>query len=206
MNILFYLLISFLVLKYYFKFEIVDKIFKYFKLVIVGILIYLFIKYYNNKELKSSILNSITKIDKVPVERGIVEFENYWNTFNNLKNNIINNNTNNQEDININNNNINSNIDNNMSSNLINNSIKNNKNHNIISTKYKRNVTNGQKKYVGARQQWKCGHCRQILDASYEVDHIKALYKGGTNDLDNLVALCRNCHGKKTIEERLNLI
>ena len=187
MNILFYLLISFLVLKYYFKFEIVDKIFKYFKLVIVGILIYLFIKYYNNKELKSSILNSITKIDKVPVERGIVEFENYWNTFNNLKNNIINNNTKNQD-------NTNNNIKNNIT------------NDNITSTKHKRNVTNGQKKYVGARQQWKCGHCRQILDASYEVDHIKALYKGGTNDLDNLVALCRNCHGKKTIEERLNLI
>jgi len=44
-----------------------------------------------------------------------------------------------------------------------------------------------------------------ILDASYEVDHIVALYRGGTNSETNLVALCRNCHGKKTVNERLSL-
>jgi 5-methylcytosine-specific restriction endonuclease McrA len=26
---------------------------------------------------------------------------------------------------------------------------------------------------------------------------------GGTNDVDNLVALCRNCHGKKTASENM---
>lgn len=67
-----------------------------------------------------------------------------------------------------------------------------------------RNVSQLQKKKVAASQEWRCGHCRSILDASYEVDHIVALYKGGTNDENNLIALCRNCHGKKTVNERLN--
>jgi len=59
------------------------------------------------------------------------------------------------------------------------------------------------KKQIAAKQEWRCGHCQSILDASYEVDHILALFRGGTNTADNLVALCRNCHGKKTVEERL---
>lgn len=65
----------------------------------------------------------------------------------------------------------------------------------------KRNVTNLQKKVVASNQEWKCGKCNTILDASYEVDHITPLYKGGNNENNNLMALCRNCHGKKTIED-----
>lgn len=70
--------------------------------------------------------------------------------------------------------------------------------------KQERNVTQLMKKQVAAKQGWHCGHCKNVLDASYEVDHILALYKGGSNDESNLVALCRNCHGKKTVNERLN--
>ena len=68
-------------------------------------------------------------------------------------------------------------------------------------TNQKRNVTNLQKKVVASNQEWKCGKCNTILDASYEVDHIIPLYKGGSNETSNLMALCRNCHGKKTIED-----
>ena len=71
------------------------------------------------------------------------------------------------------------------------------------STKEKRNVTGLMKKKVAADQKWACGHCSQTLDESYEVDHKLALFQGGTNELDNLIALCRNCHGKKTMKERL---
>jgi len=70
--------------------------------------------------------------------------------------------------------------------------------------KQERSVSQLLKKKVAANQKWKCGHCINILDASYEVDHILALYKGGSNDEQNLVALCRNCHGKKTVNERLS--
>lgn len=69
--------------------------------------------------------------------------------------------------------------------------------------KEKRHVTNLMKKTVAANQKWVCAHCKEILDSSYEVDHTLALFNGGTNDIDNLVALCRNCHGKKTMKERL---
>jgi len=70
-------------------------------------------------------------------------------------------------------------------------------------TKEKRNVTGLMKKKVAADQKWVCGHCSQTLDESYEVDHKLALYQGGTNEIENLIALCRNCHGKKTMKERL---
>ena len=59
------------------------------------------------------------------------------------------------------------------------------------------------KKKVAASQEWKCGHCKNLFDASYEVDHIVPLFKGGSNNESNLVALCRNCHGRKTVEDRL---
>jgi hypothetical protein len=71
------------------------------------------------------------------------------------------------------------------------------------STKEKRNVSGLLKKKVAAGQSWKCGACTVTLDETYEVDHKLALYKGGSNDESNLVALCPNCHRKKTVEERL---
>ena len=74
---------------------------------------------------------------------------------------------------------------------------------NTVKPKSNRQVTQLLKKKVAANQAWKCGHCHSILDASFEVDHIVALFKGGSNDESNLIALCRNCHGKKTVEERL---
>ena len=61
------------------------------------------------------------------------------------------------------------------------------------------------KKVVASSQQWTCRNCNKILDASYEIDHIIPLYKGGSNDLNNLQALCRNCHGQKTINDKLNV-
>jgi hypothetical protein len=72
------------------------------------------------------------------------------------------------------------------------------------STKEKRNVTGLMKKKVAAGQAWKCGACAATLDETYEVDHKLALYKGGSNDESNLVALCPHCHRKKTVEERLH--
>jgi hypothetical protein len=70
-------------------------------------------------------------------------------------------------------------------------------------TKEKRNVTGLMKKKVAASQGWKCGNCSKLLDETYEVDHKLALYKGGSNDESNLVALCPHCHRKKTVDERL---
>ena len=68
----------------------------------------------------------------------------------------------------------------------------------------KRRVSETIKKVVAANQQWHCNMCKNMLDASYEVDHKVPLYKGGDNNVNNLQALCRNCHGKKTIYDKLN--
>ena len=62
----------------------------------------------------------------------------------------------------------------------------------------KRSVSETKKKYVAAQQGWKCGDCQRQLPAWFEVDHVIALEHGGSNPVDNLVALCRDCHGKKT--------
>ena len=71
--------------------------------------------------------------------------------------------------------------------------------------KHKRNVSESKKKFIASNQKWKCSHCQNLLDNTYEVDHIVALYKGGSNELNNLEALCRNCHGKKTFMEKMGL-
>ena len=67
----------------------------------------------------------------------------------------------------------------------------------------KRQVSESLKKVIAASQKWACAHCQQLLPATYEVDHIKALYLGGTNERDNLQALCPNCHRAKGVEEDL---
>ena len=73
-----------------------------------------------------------------------------------------------------------------------------------VGTKEKRNVTGLTKKKVAASQEWKCGACAETLDETYEVDHKLALFKGGSNDISNLVALCPHCHRKKTVAERIS--
>jgi hypothetical protein len=67
----------------------------------------------------------------------------------------------------------------------------------------KRSVSETKKKYVASHQNWICGHCNCQLDHTYEIDHRLRLEYGGGNDVQNLIALCRNCHGKKTAEENM---
>ena len=72
-----------------------------------------------------------------------------------------------------------------------------------VGGKVKRSVSETKKKYVASMQDWNCGHCKTKLNAWFEVDHIKSLEHGGTNDVANLVALCRDCHGRKTAMENM---
>jgi len=67
----------------------------------------------------------------------------------------------------------------------------------------KRSVSETKKKYVASNQEWKCGHCHNQLDHTFEIDHKVRLEYGGGNDVQNLIALCRNCHGKKTASENM---
>jgi hypothetical protein len=67
----------------------------------------------------------------------------------------------------------------------------------------KRSVSETKKKFVASNQNWQCGNCGKQLNAWFEVDHKIRLEYGGTNHVDNLVALCRECHGEKTAMENL---
>ena len=67
----------------------------------------------------------------------------------------------------------------------------------------KRSVSETKKKYVASNQNWKCGNCQAQLDHTFEIDHKVRLEYGGGNDVQNLIALCRNCHGRKTASENM---
>jgi hypothetical protein len=67
----------------------------------------------------------------------------------------------------------------------------------------KRSVSETKKKYVASMQDWKCGQCNKKLSHTFEIDHKIRLEHGGGNDVTNLVALCRECHGEKTAMENM---
>ena len=49
-----------------------------------------------------------------------------------------------------------------------------------------------------------CEHAVKVEELEeYDIDHIIPLARGGTEDDDNLQALCPGCHRKKTDQERL---
>ena len=70
-------------------------------------------------------------------------------------------------------------------------------------TTSKRCVSETKKKFVASNQNWICADCQQKLPAWFEVDHKIRLEYGGDNSISNLVALCRDCHGKKTALENM---
>lgn len=72
-----------------------------------------------------------------------------------------------------------------------------------LSKPVKRSVSETKKKYVASMQDWKCGQCSSKLTHTFEVDHKIRLEHGGGNDVTNLVALCRECHGQKTAMENM---
>lgn len=76
-------------------------------------------------------------------------------------------------------------------------------NNNYMKQGVKRSVSETKKKYVASQQNWKCGNCEIQLPAWFEVDHKIRLEHGGSNHINNLVAYCRDCHGKKTALESM---
>ena len=67
----------------------------------------------------------------------------------------------------------------------------------------KRSVSETKKKYVASKQNWKCFNCETTLNHTFEIDHVVRLENGGTNEVSNLVAYCRGCHGEKTAMENM---
>ena len=67
--------------------------------------------------------------------------------------------------------------------------------------------TEFQRRQIAKRQNWICAgeHCtlegKELQE--YDIDHIFPLSLGGSEDPDNLQALCPACHRRKTDRERL---
>lgn len=55
---------------------------------------------------------------------------------------------------------------------------------------------------VLSRDRFTCRYCsRSAPEVVLEIDHVKPVSKGGTNDLGNLVAACSDCNGGKSANE-----
>lgn len=55
---------------------------------------------------------------------------------------------------------------------------------------------------IKQNQNNKCNECDCVLNKHYEIDHIIPLANNGTNEINNLQALCKSCHLDKNSEER----
>lgn len=59
------------------------------------------------------------------------------------------------------------------------------------------------RKEVLFRQHYLCYGCKQMLPSTYQIDHITPFALCGKNDINNLQALCPNCHSYKTRNDNI---
>ena len=58
-------------------------------------------------------------------------------------------------------------------------------------------------KQVAARQHFRCYICKRLFDDQlWDLDHIVPLFRGGSNELSNVRALCRACHMQVSANQR----
>ena len=79
-----------------------------------------------------------------------------------------------------------------------------------METPKRKRVGADKKMIICANQGWRCNKCRQKLPPTVEIDHYIPLGCGlwhlldfDPNGLENLQALCPNCHASKTMRERM---
>jgi 5-methylcytosine-specific restriction protein A len=65
-------------------------------------------------------------------------------------------------------------------------------------SRQKRSVSESVKRQVAANWGWKCAECKEMLESTYQIDHILPLWEGGSNEMSNLQALCAGDHARKT--------
>ena len=70
-------------------------------------------------------------------------------------------------------------------------------------TPKKRHVTKKQRQATLTRDHHTCQHCgwHDPTAKTLQIDHIKNLKTGGTNNPNNLQTLCKGCHNHKTQQE-----
>ena len=73
----------------------------------------------------------------------------------------------------------------------------------LLNTKNKhqrKNLSDSEKAELILSFESKCAGCGMKAE-SFQIDHIKPLASGGSNEMDNLQPLCKDCHKEKTIIE-----
>ena len=65
----------------------------------------------------------------------------------------------------------------------------------------RKKISNDMRKQIVDKQNNTCGECTFVLTPFYQIDHIIGLQFGGTDDESNLMALCCECHAKKSVSE-----
>ena len=75
---------------------------------------------------------------------------------------------------------------------------------NLINQKSERHLfTNDERYNLFDASNKKCAICEeQIKMKHFEIDHIKPLISGDTNDINNLQLLCKACHKEKSMREK----
>jgi hypothetical protein len=62
-----------------------------------------------------------------------------------------------------------------------------------------------EKQSIASANDYKCNVCRtDLVEREFQIDHIIPLAIGGKNSIDNLQPLCKNCHKRKTANEKYN--
>jgi 5-methylcytosine-specific restriction endonuclease McrA len=71
----------------------------------------------------------------------------------------------------------------------------------------RKRLTIDQEKQILTRQNDKCALCGDVLTAQgYQLDHVIARRSGGSDDLENMQALCGLCHVGKSYTENVNSV
>jgi 5-methylcytosine-specific restriction endonuclease McrA len=63
-----------------------------------------------------------------------------------------------------------------------------------------RNLKFETRTYLKEMAGFRCAICKEV-SSHLEVDHIRPLWDGGTDELENLQVLCYECHKEKSREE-----
>jgi len=195
-GLIIFIIVVLIVLNIYYDGKLLNKILmykKYYKMaviIVIGLGIYLFINK-NPANYRDLVVNANTYLKYLPIDKNtqsimapIIDL-----TSRSLQNK--------------NNNNFNGNFNSNYTNNMNNLTPQQQKILTSGGRATKRSVSETKKKFVAANQNWCCKHCSKQLSAWFEVDHVTKLEFGGSNEVNNLEALCRECHGKKTALENL---
>ena len=195
-GLIIFIVVVLIVLNIYYDGKLLNKILmykKYYKMaviIVIGLGIYLFINK-NPANYRDLVVNANTYLKYLPIDKNtqsimapIIDL-----TSRSLQNK--------------NNNNFNGNFNSNYTNNMNNLTPQQQKILTSGGRATKRSVSETKKKFVAANQNWCCKHCSKQLSAWFEVDHVTKLEFGGSNEVNNLEALCRECHGKKTALENL---